>query len=86
MQCYDAFGFAIPEIDSDSSSSSGHSDTFVALLTVFLSLFTLLVGFAIGYYFNSYQVEKSGLKQPLLPLASDNESRAPLKEGSDHFM
>lgn len=69
MQCYDAFSFVQPEINSSNDDDDlQYSSTFVAILTVCLCVFTLGLGFALGYFYLKYKLVQnvSDLSKPLL--------------------
>jgi beta-glucosidase len=81
MQCYDSFSFAVPDSDSSSSDdNSGHSDTFVAVITVIIGLVTLVLGFLGGYYYTKYTLFKSSgseyLHHPLVSNPLDESTSA----------
>eukprot|EP01040_Poterioochromonas_malhamensis_P001562 gene1562-1654_t len=78
MQCYDAFSFATPEVTTDSNDDDlQYSSSFVVLLTVFLCLFTLILGFALGYFYLKYQVVRnvSDLRKPLISVFESNHGQ-----------
>lgn len=82
MQCYDAFSFVTPQPDSSSSNDDNedkYSVTFVSVLTVGLSLFTLLLGFGLGYFYLKYQIagSVSELSKPLLNILENSKSHHP---------
>jgi hypothetical protein len=84
MQCYDSFSFAVPDTDSSGSDeNSGHSDSFVAAVTVIVGMTTLVLGFLGGYYYTKYSLFKSSgseyLHHPLVsnPLDESTSAAAP---------